>query len=166
MPSLKSFFVFIIIALNSLSARAELVKAIEIRSDYFPDLVFEVGFDVNSNHLIDRVYFIEGDEAPTFFTLDELQEDYAVVFKRWGFEMVRMKIVNMDSATAGKIELSYLRNASLGTRRSVFYSVSLTSRGVYEIVDLRTGKPMKNALVKTNYTGRIIPIGIRDIESK
>jgi hypothetical protein len=148
-------------------ANAELVTELKIKSDYFPDISYEVGFDINpKNSLIDRVYFNEANLEPSFFTLAELQDHAVTVFKKWGFNFVKMKIVKMDSPTSGTIELSILKYAIFGSRQSIYYDVSLdSSTGQYVIVDRRTKRALKDLIVKTNYRAGM-PVGIQDIVGK
>ena len=148
-------------------ANAELITELKIESDYFPGVSYEVGFDVNpKNQLIDRVYFNEMNQEPSFFTLTELQNHAVTVFKKWGFNFVKMKIVKMTSESSGTIELSILKYAIFGTRQSIYYDVSLDpSTGQYKIVDQRTHKAVRDLVVKTNYRAGV-PVGISDIVSK
>jgi hypothetical protein len=165
-PRPKLYLSLITLFLTTM-AHAEVVQALKIKSDYFPNLSYEVGFDINAkNSVIDRVYFNEANQEPTFFTLGDLQKEYVTVFRKWGFNFVKIKILRMTSETSGVLEISILKYAVVGTRESLYYDVHLDpSTGRYEIIDRRNHRPLKEALVRTNYKLGV-PVGIKDIQGQ
>lgn len=164
--SFASFLLSLLFLVLSSTAQAEKVSALKIESDYFPGVAYEVGFDLNPQHLIERVYFNEEKAEPVFFSLDELRTSYVTVFKKFGFSFVRMKIVRMDSESSGTIELSILRNAMLGKRRSLYFDVKYNAAsGKYQITDPRSGQSLYNLIISTNFAAGMA-VGIRDIQPK
>ena len=150
----------------SQSAQAERVLALKISSDYFPNDLYEVGFDLDSHRLIERVSFNKTAEVPVFFEMNELKNNYVTVFKKMGFNFVKMRIVRMDSESSGTIELSILKYAVLGKRQSLYYDVRFNqATQQYDITDQRNGHPLSELVVKTNFKAGM-PVGIRDITEK
>jgi len=169
MKYLRPFLILLLcgFAVHATSARAELVPQLKITSDYFPTLAYEVGFDLEpGSHVIRRVYFNQEGEAHVFYSLEELQSDSVTVFRKWGFNFVKLQILRMDSPTSGILELSFLKYAIFGARSTIDYRVELDPvAGQYRITDERVHCRMTEAVVETNYKAGV-PVGIRDIEPK
>jgi hypothetical protein len=152
--------------LLSVSAYAEKVSLLKIESDYFPNLSHEVGFDLSPNLLIERVYFNEANADPVFFTLDQLKADYVTVFRKFGFNLVKMKILKMDTPTSGVISLRVLNHAFFGRKAYFSYDVKLDENlNRYSIFDQRDNQEVTDLVVKTNFRAGV-PVGIRDIKQK
>jgi hypothetical protein len=145
------------------SARADLVTALNVTADYYPGNQYAVGFDLDTNHLIDRVYFQDENGNKTFWTLDELST-FQTVFMIDGFRVVQMRIASHVGYTQAVIELQYTANALAGTHASLLFQCSLdAATGQYNVMDKRTGAVIHSAEATTRYNFMHVPVGVSGI---
>jgi hypothetical protein len=148
------------------SARADLVTAINVTADYYPGNQYSVGFDLDPNHLIDRVYFQDENGNKTFWTLDELS-NFQTVFMIAGFKVVQMRIASHVGNTQAVIELQYTANALAGTHASLMFQCSLdAASGQYNVTDKRSGAIIHSAEATTRYNFMHVPVGVSGITTQ
>ncbi len=142
-----------------LQSQAEIVPALAVRTDYFPENEYALGLDLDSQSLISRIYFQNELGQKSFFSLTEL-ESFTPIFKIKGFTVVKMRISEVVSAQSAVVELQILRNYFTGAKRSFFFKVNYNSESSkYEISDNRSGKIIHSVKVETRYAGPL-PVGI------
>ena len=147
------------------SAQAEIVPALNVHTDYFPDREYSLGFDLDAGSLISRIYFQDNTGERTFYTLERLQ-NFAPIFKIMGFTLVRMRIASVDAPQSATVELQILKNYLTGGRRSIFFQVNFNQKtSKYEITDARSGNIVQAVKVITRYAGPV-PVGIYDLSAE
>ena len=157
------FFITVLLFIShfSANARAEFVKVLDVDADYFPEHHYSLGFDLDSNHLISRLYFKTDDHTPAFYTLEELKKE-VTLFTMIGIPVVKMKIVNQESADSAVIALEIFPDAFHSLRPILFHARYNASFAAYEIEDTRSHSVIHKANVVTRYRFGV-PIGIYDV---
>jgi len=149
------------------SARAELVDEIKIKADYFPDREYTVGADLDENHLIKRIYFVQkNSNSPTFFTLEELAQPQTL-FEIFGIKLVQIQVIAPSNPSSVTISMSYVENYLIHSIRNAEFGMNYnpSSQG-YDVIDFSSRQIIHQARVVTNYASfPRIPVGIASIQT-
>jgi hypothetical protein len=147
------------------SAFADTVEALKVHADYFPDREYAIGLDLDSNHLISRIYFQDERAIKTFYSLGDLSR-FTTIFSVAGINLVKIRIAEQSAPDAAVIEMSYTLNYLRGTHLSLFFDVRYNEHiAQYEISDARTNRVIHEADVQTRMSA-FLPIGIRGISTQ
>ncbi len=142
-------------------ARAEFVKVLDVEADYYPEHHYSLGFDLDSSHLISRLYFKTDNDTPDYFTLAQLKHE-VTLFTIVGIPVVKMRIVNQESPDSAVIALETFPDAFHSLKTTLFHARYNASIGRYDIEDTRSHQVIHKAKVTTRYRFGI-PIGIYDV---
>jgi hypothetical protein len=146
-------------------AHAVQLPEFNVTNDYDSSKTYVVGFNLDASNLIQSIYIEDAKQKIQQFSLSKLNQ-FTTIYSTMGMNLVQLRIVHMDSAQSGIIELKLLKTFFPSSYFSVQFRVEFDSATQqYKIIDTRSGIAVKTANVIVHMSGPI-PTGIDQVETR